>query len=78
MSERNQTWIDDALCAQTDAEAFHPSRGESTKAAKAVCERCVVISDCLEHAINHPEDTGVRGGKSDRELAKLRKARSNG
>ena len=55
-------WMDQALCAQTDPEAFYPERGASHREAKNVCERCPVRPDCLDWAIKHGESDGVWGG----------------
>lgn len=68
-------WQDDALCAQTDPEAFLPKKGGSTKAAKKVCALCLVRSECLEYALKNSESFGVWGGLSERERRKLRKER---
>ena len=35
-------WQTDALCAQTDPEAFFPEKGGSTRDAKKVCGACNV------------------------------------
>jgi WhiB family redox-sensing transcriptional regulator len=35
-------WQADALCAQTDPEAFFPEKGGSTREAKKICEGCDV------------------------------------
>ena len=39
-------WQEQALCAQTDPEAFFPEKGGSTREAKRVCSRCEVRADC--------------------------------
>ena len=44
-------WQTDALCAQTDPEAFFPEKGGSTRDAKKVCGACNVRSQCLEYAL---------------------------
>ena len=35
-------WQTDALCAQTDPEAFFPEKGGSTRDAKKICTTCDV------------------------------------
>lgn len=62
-----ETWQDEALCAQTDPELFFPEKGGSTTEAKKVCRQCPVIDECLEWAIDAREDHGVWGGMSERE-----------
>lgn len=67
-------WATDALCAQTDPEAWFPEKGGSTKRAKAVCGRCPVTAACLEYALTHDDLAGIWGGLSQRERRKLRRA----
>jgi WhiB family redox-sensing transcriptional regulator len=39
-------WQADALCAQTDPEAFFPEKGGSTRDAKRICAGCDVKAQC--------------------------------
>jgi WhiB family redox-sensing transcriptional regulator len=57
-------WYRDALCAQTDPEAFYPEQGGSTRDAKRVCLRCPVSDACLQYALDNGEQFGVWGGLS--------------
>ena len=66
-------WQTDALCAQTDPEAFFPEKGGSTRDAKRICTSCEVRSQCLEYALANDERFGIWGGLSERERRKLRK-----
>jgi WhiB family transcriptional regulator, redox-sensing transcriptional regulator len=66
-------WQTDALCAQTDPEAFFPEKGGSTRDAKKVCGACSVRSQCLEYALANDERFGIWGGLSERERRRLRK-----
>ena len=66
-------WQDQALCAQTDPEAFFPEKGGSTREAKRICRACAVRDDCLEYALEHDERFGIWGGLSDRERRRLKK-----
>lgn len=66
-------WRTDALCAQTDPEAFFPAKGGSTRDAKRICQRCPERAECLEFALEHDERFGVWGGLSERERRRLRK-----
>ena len=50
-----QEWQDQALCAQTDPEAFFPEKGGSTREAKRICQACAVRDECLEYALEHDE-----------------------
>ncbi|QIK62987.1 WhiB family transcriptional regulator [Leucobacter viscericola] len=66
-------WQTDALCAQTDPEAFFPEKGGSTRDAKRICEGCEVRSECLEYALENDERFGIWGGLSERERRRLRR-----
>lgn len=66
-------WQADALCAQTDPEAFFPEKGGSTRDAKKICTTCEVKSECLEYALQNDERFGIWGGLSERERRKLRR-----
>jgi WhiB family redox-sensing transcriptional regulator len=66
-------WQTEALCAQTDPEAFVPEMGGSTRDAKKVCGACNVRAECLEYALANDERFGIWGGLSERERRRLRK-----
>ncbi|MDU0478859.1 WhiB family transcriptional regulator [Staphylococcus chromogenes] len=68
-----QEWQDQALCAQTDPEAFFPEKGGSTREAKRICQACEVRDECLEFALEHDERFGIWGGLSERERRRLKK-----
>jgi len=68
----DEDWRDDALCAQTDPEAFFPEKGGSVAAAKAICTSCDVRAECLEYALRNDERFGIWGGLSDRERRRLK------
>src|SRR3954471_4093045 len=42
-----QSWQEQALCAETDPEAFFPEKGGSTREAKKICTGCEVKAQCL-------------------------------
>lgn len=69
-------WQSDALCAQTDPEAFFPEKGGSTRDAKRICTSCEVRSDCLEYALQNDERFGIWGGLSERERRRLKRQAS--
>ena len=66
-------WQSEALCAQTDPEAFFPEKGGSTRDAKRICTTCDVRGECLEYALNNDERFGIWGGLSERERRKLKR-----
>jgi WhiB family transcriptional regulator, redox-sensing transcriptional regulator len=67
-------WQEQALCAQTDPEAFFPEKGGSTREAKRICAGCEVRAECLDYALAHDERFGIWGGLSERERRRLRRA----
>jgi WhiB family transcriptional regulator, redox-sensing transcriptional regulator len=69
---RLDDWREWALCAEVDPDAFFPEKGASTRAAKAICRRCLVKVECLRAALTNDERFGVWGGLSDRERRRLR------
>ncbi len=66
-------WQEQALCAQTDPEAFFPEKGGSTREAKRICVGCDVKQECLEFALTNDERFGIWGGLSERERRRLRR-----
>ncbi|WP_275585541.1 WhiB family transcriptional regulator [Blastococcus saxobsidens] len=70
-----ESWRMDALCAETDPEAFFPEKGGSTRDAKRVCTGCPVRAQCLEFALANDERFGIWGGLSERERRRLRQQR---
>ncbi|MBC7679328.1 MAG: WhiB family transcriptional regulator [Pseudorhodobacter sp.] len=67
------TWQEQALCAQTDPEAFFPEKGGSTREAKRICVGCEVKGECLEYALLQDERFGIWGGLSERERRRLKR-----
>lgn len=68
-----EPWTQDALCAQTDPDAFFPEKGGSTRDAKTICRECDVTEDCLLYALRNDERFGIWGGLSERERRKLKR-----
>ena len=68
-----QEWQEQALCAQTDPEAFFPDKGGSTREAKRICQACAVRDECLEYALLNDERFGIWGGLSERERRRLKR-----
>lgn len=64
-------WMQEAICAQTDPEAWFPEKGGSIAEAKRICRGCPVRQVCLEFALERKERFGVWGGLSERERRKL-------
>lgn len=74
----DQPWASDALCAQTDPEAFFPEKGGSTREAKAVCTGCMVQAECLDYALEHHIRHGIWGGMSERDRRCIERAAETG
>jgi WhiB family redox-sensing transcriptional regulator len=72
VSTEEGSWRLDALCAETDPEAFFPEKGGSTREAKRVCTGCDVRAECLESALANDERFGIWGGLSERERRRIR------
>ena len=70
---QDDEWVKDAVCAETDPDAFFPEKGGSTREAKKVCEQCDVRAQCLESALENDERFGIWGGLSERERRKLKR-----
>ena len=66
-------WWKDAECSAAGTVDFFPARGESAAAAKAVCGRCAVRTECLEYALQWDPLCGVWGGLSERERRQLKR-----
>lgn len=67
-------WAADALCHGA-TEVFFPPVGGTGNRAKAICARCPVREECLEHALTKPEPFGIWGGTSENERRRMRRAR---
>lgn len=63
-------------CANVDPEVFFPDdRGDGGR-AKAICATCPVRVDCAEFAISQPNLSGIWGGTSYKERARIRRQRA--
>lgn len=72
---RGLEWQADALCAQTDPEAFFPEIGGNNNPAKRICRECPVRVQCLEHSLTIDGLQGIWGGLSAVERRRLRRSR---
>lgn len=76
------TWMADAACAGMDTNLFFPAgTGHGRPAgygveAKAVCHRCPVRIECLNHALANGEQHGIWGGMGPRERTNVRRRRA--
>lgn len=67
LTERVLDWQGQAVCAQTDPEAFFPEKGGTANPAKQICDDCPVQQQCLDYALANDEPHGIWGGLSDRQ-----------
>jgi len=70
-------WRSQAACLNYNCELFFPigktgPAVDQTEQAKAVCQRCDVVKQCLEWALQTDQDAGVWGGKTEDERRLLR------
>lgn len=67
-------WMRDAACIEHPHLAWFPSPGCGARritAAKAVCGRCLVRSECLDYALTERITAGVWGGTTPNERAQI-------
>lgn len=74
----NSSWIERALCAESDPSIFLGGVENSHKLAISTCNRCPVKTDCLDFALKNGEDNGIWGGTTPAERRELAKKMSVG
>jgi WhiB family redox-sensing transcriptional regulator len=71
-------WQDDAECAEIATEFFFPDEHNAAagnyRRAKAICDVCPVVAECLEYALSSGERFGMWGGLTPPERLRLRGA----
>jgi len=64
-------WMTRGLCRWEDRTLFYPpahgNQHTRTEAAKAICARCPVRRECLDHATATNEPYGIWGGQTPNE-----------
>jgi WhiB family redox-sensing transcriptional regulator len=73
-------WRHRAACRDEDPELFFPigTTGPSllqVDEAKAVCQRCEAVDECLSWALSSDQDAGVWGGLSEDERRAVKRRR---
>lgn len=66
-------WVSDALCAQTDPEAFFPEKGGDPGPDRRICADCPVRARCRDYALSSGELYGVWGGLTLNDRRRLRR-----
>lgn len=72
------TWQAFAACYGKPVEWWYPSApGDhaDTERAKAICRSCPVITDCLDHALEHDERFGIWAATSEKERMRMQRRR---
>ena len=71
------SWQGLGACRGLDATIFYPDPDDEagTDRALAVCEGCVVVESCLEHALAIREHTGIWGGATERDRRRILRRR---
>jgi WhiB family transcriptional regulator, redox-sensing transcriptional regulator len=46
------------------------------RAARALCGSCQIRQECLDYSLSHPENSGIWGGKDEKERRVLRRRRN--
>ena len=72
LSNASKGWMKDGACHGLEPDIFHPDEdakddSPDVLAAKAICEHCIVKSECLEFALDTKQKDGVWGGLTERE-----------
>ena len=77
MKALDARWREAAACLGADLDWFFSQAGQHGDAARALCRRCPVRSECLEEALSLPSgrDFGIRGGMSKKARDAIRKRR---
>ena len=75
-SQWRPAWMARGLCRGQVTDLWFPSQGGDLETPKAICELCPVLAECRAYALARPALMGIWGGTSDRERARMRKARN--
>ncbi len=70
----NLEWADAAACRTVDPDELFVT-GAAQNRAKAVCQGCVVRTECLSDALDNQVEFGVWGGMTERERRALLRRR---
>lgn len=73
MTDTDNTWRDQALCAQVGGDLFFPGWHDSTTPVKRICAECPVAAQCLTYALNNEPDFGIFAGLTARERRQLKR-----
>ena len=71
MKELDPSWRKEANCKGVKTDIFFSQYSLYIDIAKALCQACVVRSECLEYALEKPENHGIWGETSERGRRKI-------
>lgn len=71
LDDDDSSWVERALCAESDPSIFLGDAQSGHKLAISVCNRCPVKTDCLDFALKNGENKGIWGGTTPEERRKL-------
>lgn len=82
-SRREPDWRDQSACRTEDPNLFHPvgTTGGWVQViadAKAICNQCPVIEQCLQWALDTRQEFGILGGLTEDERWNLRRRQVRG
>lgn len=65
-------WTEEALCGDSDPEAWFPNAGDPCLTVKDICSRCPVKQACLDYALTF-DAYGIWGGTTQAERRLMRR-----
>jgi transcription factor WhiB len=69
-------WQKDALCREYPLVTWFPDKGAHSLVPKQICQRCLVVNECGEWAMQQdPDLDGIWGGLNRAERARIRRGR---
>lgn len=70
----DQSWANSAACRSGAPDELF-ARGAAQQTAKAICQGCPVVAECLADALDNHTEYGVWGGMTERERRALLRRR---
>jgi len=68
-------WLNKAACRDKPTDLWFPEKGDMAREAYAICRRCPVKDECLDHAMRIPKLRGIWGGTTEKERSRMRGAK---
>ena len=82
LADLDETWMKDALCREYASfgltpDAWFPEHGQRTEPARAVCDRCAVVAECLGYALEQVALPGVWGSTNEKQRMRIQRGQSS-